>query len=111
MNIDKIYELIRKTGYIQSMNIYRKMDNNSTKEYNLILVLSTCPYYEGDAKVKLIFHNVQGFKLGDINNFYEVLFEILDVSDRQLEGIRYYVNELEYDMLSFWCSDIEYEIV
>lgn len=108
--LDEIYELIKKTGYIQSLNIYREMSYKSAKEYNLVLVISTCPNYEEDEKVKLIFHNVQEFKLGNINNFYKVFFEILDVSDRQLEDIRYYVHEIEYNMISFWCSDIEYEI-
>ncbi len=109
--LSEIYGLIKKTGYIQSMNIYREMDDNSTKEYSLILVISTCPFYEGDTKIKLIFHNVQEFKLGNINNFYKVFLEILDVSNRQLEDIRYYVNEIEYNMISFGCSDIEYEVV
>lgn len=107
--INEIYKLIEKTGYIQSLNIYREMDEVSTKEYDLILVLSTCPFYEDDTKLKLAFYNVQEFKLGDINNFYKVLFDILDVSDRQLEDIRYYVNEIENGVISFWCSDIQYE--
>lgn len=114
MNIDKldeIYNLIRKTGYIQSVNIYRNMKEDSTKEYNLTLVFSTCPYYEGDTIVKFIFHNVQVFELGDINNFYKVFLEIADVGDRQLENIRYYVNEIEYNMISFGCADFEYEII
>lgn len=85
------------------------MDNDSTKEYNLILSLSTCPFYEGDTRIKLVFYNIQDFKLGDINNFYKVFFEITDVSGRRLENIRYYVNEIEYNMVSFWCSDIEYK--
>ena len=49
--LSEIYGLIKRTGYIQSMNIYRKMDDNSTKEYSLILVISTCPFYEGDTKI------------------------------------------------------------
>lgn len=109
--LNEIYELIKKTGYIQSLNIYREMNDESTKEYNLVLVISTCPFYEGDAKLKLIFHNVQEFKLGNINNFYKVFFEILDVSYRQLEDVKYYVNEIEYNMISFGCFDIEYEIL
>ena len=108
-NLNEIYKLIKETGYIQSVNIYREMDTNSTKDYNLALIISTCPFCKGDIRIKLIFYNVQMFKLGDINNFYKVFFEITDVSDRQLENIRYYVNETEYNMVSFWCEDIEYE--
>lgn len=108
-NLNEIYKLVKKTGYIQSISLYRELDNNSTKEYNLVLNLSTCPFYEADTRVKLVFYNIQDFKLGDINNFYKVFFEIINVSDRQLENIRYYVNEIEYNMVSFWCSDIGYK--
>ncbi len=85
--LNEIYKLVKETGYVQSINMYREMDNDSTKEYNLILSLSTCPFYEGDTRIKLVFYNIQDFKLGDINNFYKVLFEITNVADRQLEDI------------------------
>ena len=107
--LNEIYKLVKETGYVQSINMYREMDNDSTKEYNLILSLSTCAFHEGDTRIKLVFYNIQYFKLGNINNFYKVFFEIINVSGRQLENIRYYVNEIEYNMVSFWCSDIEYK--
>ena len=72
--LNEIYKLVKETGYVQSINIYREMDNDSTKEYNLILSLGTCPFYEGDTRIKLSFYNIQDFKLGDINNFYKVFF-------------------------------------
>lgn len=109
--LDELYGLIKKTGYIQSIYIYREMDYNSTKESNIILVLSTCPFYEGDTKIKLTFHKVQELKLDKIDSFYNVFLEILDVSDRQLEDIKYYVNDIESYMISFACFDIEYEVV
>lgn len=109
--LDELYGLIKKTGYIQSMSIYREMNYNSTKESDLILVLSTCPFYEGDTILKLTFHRVQELKLGEIDSLYKVFLEILDVSDRQLEDIKYYVNEIEYDIISFACFDIEYEVI
>ncbi|MCI9079891.1 MAG: hypothetical protein HFH68_13410 [Lachnospiraceae bacterium] len=109
--LNEIYKLIKETGYIQSINICREMGNDSTKEYNLELILSTCPFYERDTRIKLVFYNVQEFKLGGINNFYKIFFEITDVSDRQLENIRYYVDEIEYNMVSFWCLDIKYRII
>lgn len=107
--LNEIYKLVKETGYIQSLNIYREMDNSSTKEYNLELIISTCPFYKGDKRLKLVFYNVQELKLGDINNFYKIFLEITDIHSRQLEDIRYYVNEMEYNIMSFWCSDIEYK--
>lgn len=109
--INKIYELIKKSGYIQTININREMDTESTKEYDVTLVISTCPFYEGDKKIKLIFHKVQDFKLGDINNFYKIWLEIQDISDRQLEDIGYCVREIEYNMISLLCWDITYEMI
>lgn len=109
--MNRLYEIINKTGYIQSINIFRKMGAESEKEYNLALVISSCPYNEGDIIVKILFHNVQEFKLGNIDNFYRISLEILDVSERMLEEIRYYVSESEYNMISFACSEWEYEIV
>ena len=109
--LEELYELIKKTGYIQSFTMYRDMDYKSTKETNIILVLSTGPSYDGDMKVKLIFHRVGELKLGDIEGLRKILLDIIDVSDRQLEDIRYYVDEIENNTISCWCSDIEYEIV
>lgn len=109
--INEIYELIKKSGYIQSINIEREMAEESTKEYNVTLVVSTCPFYEGETRVKFTFLNVDNFKLGNINNFYKIFLQIEDVSDRQLEEIRYLVQEIEYNMISFACWDIAYEIL
>lgn len=46
----KIQNLIRESGYIQSININREMGIESTKQYDLTLVISTCPFHEGDKK-------------------------------------------------------------
>ena len=57
------------------------------------------------------FYKVQEFKLGNINNFYKIFLEIIDVTDRHLEEIRYYVDEIEYNMISFACVDFKYELL
>lgn len=107
----KIQNLIRESGYIQSININREMGIESTKQYDLTLVISTCPFCEGDKKIELTFYGVHDFKLGNINNFYKVFIEIVDVSDRQLEGIKYYINEIEHNLIHFGCFDFEYAII
>ncbi len=109
--VNEVYDLLKKTGYVESINISREMDADSTKDYNLILVISTCPFCEGDIKMRLTFYKVQEFKLGNINNFYKIFLEIIDVTDRHLEEIRYYVDEIEYNMISFACVDFKYELL
>jgi len=40
-----------------------------------------------------------------------IFLEIIDVTDRHLEEIRYYVDEIEYNMISFACEDFKYELL
>ena len=57
--INEVYDLVKKTGYVEFINISREMDADSAKDYNLTLVISTCPFCEGDIKIKLTFYKVK----------------------------------------------------
>ncbi len=109
--IEDLYVLVKETGYIQSLTICRDMEEDSTKDFDMHLVLSKCPSTEEEKKVELVFHDVQELKIGNINNFYKLFLEVTDVSDRQLESIKYYVDEVEYNMLSLSCFEITYNIL
>lgn len=93
------------------MNISRRMDYDSIKEWNLTLVLSTCPSYNNDIKIKLNFYNVQDIKIGNINNFFKIFLEIVDISGAKMGNWKYCVEEIEYSMISLKCSDISYDII
>ena len=95
---NKLYEMVRATGYIEALNLSRPMEEKSAKEYNITLVLSTCPYEKDDLRVELKFNEVKDFKIGNINNFYKIFIEVSDVSERQLEHSTIFVqcNEIQY---------------
>ena len=42
-----------------------------------------------------------------IDNLFRVYISILDISNRQMEGIHYRVSEEENNLFSFLCKDIE----
>lgn len=113
-NMDELYKLINKTGYIESFSFSREMGEYSSKGDSLTMVLCDYPYKSGKDKLEIIFYNVQDIRIYNINDVFLVLTSVLlkieDISDRQLERINYQVGELE-DMFSFVCEDFEYRIL
>lgn len=107
--IDTVFKL-SANKFVESINVSREINYDSVSGYTLVLILSDYPYIGGD-KLKLTFHDVQELKLGDVNNLFDPLLKIEDVSDRQLENINFRVTELEYAMFGFWCKNFDYEII
>lgn len=107
----KLYEMVKATGYIESLNLSRLLEEKSSKEYNITLILSTCPYDEDDLRVELKFNEVKDFKIGNINNFYKVFIEVNDISDRQLENIRYVAEDVEHGTIFVQCNEIQYKYI
>lgn len=113
-NIDRLYKLINKTGYIESFSFNREMYEYSSKGDSLTVVLCDYPHKLGKDKLEIIFYNVQDIRIYNINDIFllltHILLEIDDISDRQLESINYKVEEIE-DMFSFVCEDFEYRVI
>ena len=107
----KLYEMVRATGYIETLNLSRSMEEKSEKEYAITLVLSTCPYEKDDLRVELKFNEVKDFKIGNINNFYKIFIEVSDVSERQLEDIKYIVEDVEHSTIFVQCNEIQYKYI
>ncbi|WP_251208400.1 hypothetical protein [Acetatifactor aquisgranensis] len=107
----KLYEMVRATGYIETLNLSRSMEEKSAKEYNITLVLSACPYEKDDLRVELKFNEVTDFKIGNINNFYKIFIEVSDMSDCQLEGIRYIAEDVEHGTIFVQCNEIQYKYI
>jgi len=89
-------------GYLKSFCLSRKCN-----EFSLTISL-----FEGgvDRESLLIkFINIKDLKIGDLNNVFNLLINIKDISDRQMERIKYKVTEDEYDSFSFYCEAFEKE--
>ncbi len=108
---NKLYEMVKATGYIEALTLSRSMEEKSAKEYNITLILSTCPYVENDLRVELKFNGVEDFKIGNINNFYKLFIEVSDISDRQLENIRYIAEDVEHGAIFVQCNEIQYKYI
>lgn len=113
-DIDTLYKLIGKTGYIESFSFSREMYEYPLEGDSLTIVLCDYPYKFGKDKLKIVFYNIQDIRIYNINNIFLVLSHIVltieDISDRQLEAINYRVEKAE-DMFSFVCEDFEYEVI
>ncbi len=109
--IEELNKIKKNKVYIQLIKLKRNLDENLSNALDLTIILSDYPYYEGDERLELSFYNIQEFKLGNINNLFRMLIDIIDISDRQLEECKYIVEELEYNTFSFQCYDFNYKII
>lgn len=100
----------KKYGCINSIYLCRNINEDGCSEYDLNLVLSDYPYWEGDLKLDIEFKGIRGLKLGDIENLYRVCINIDNVSSNQWEEVKYRVSEIENDIFSFWCKDMKFKI-
>ncbi|MCT4596535.1 MAG: hypothetical protein N4A50_01480 [Vallitalea sp.] len=105
------YNVQKKFGYIYSINLKRDIDANGCSEYMLDIILCDYPNYEGCPKLLLHFLEVRDFKLGNIEGMFKLLIHITDISERQMEGIKYKVQEEENTSFSFYCNAFEYKIL
>jgi hypothetical protein len=65
----------------------------------------------GARSLRIVFVDAVGIKIGDIDLLWGVMLRIRDISDHQLEGIRYRAVDEESDVVSLRCADFEFCIV
>jgi hypothetical protein len=109
--ISDFYCKQKKFGYLQSINLYRNIDEDGCSEYSLNIILCDYPYYEGDKKLLLTFLGVRSFKIGDLDGMFKLLVNITDISENQMEKINYKVKEEENEVFSFYCETFKFEII
>ena len=97
--------------FLQSINLSRDFNENGCSDYSLNIVLCDYPYYEGNQKLRLTFLGVRKFKTGISDGLVRHFVSIIDVSNHQMEGIKYKVIEDENDLFSFYCKTFKYEIL
>lgn len=109
--ISEFYKKQKDFGYLQSIELSRDFNENGCTEYSLSIVLCDYPYHEGNQKLLLTFLGVKNLKFGDLDGLVKHFINITDVSDHQMEGIKYKVREDENDLFSFYCKTFQYEIL
>ncbi|WP_341278970.1 hypothetical protein [Paenibacillus sp. FSL H8-0537] len=97
--------------YLQSFHLARNFNVGKDEEDILIITLCDYPFYEGDQKLVITFTNIKDLKVGDVWGIVDLEINILDISDHQLEGLKYRVKEEEYELFSFHCKSFDFEIL
>lgn len=110
-SVSEFYKKQKDFGYLQSIDLRREFNENGCSDYSLHIVLCDYPYYEGNEKLLLTFLGVKNFKIGDLDGLVRQFINITDISDHQMEGIKYKVREEENGSFSFYCKTFEYEIL
>ena len=108
--IDLVYKYQKQMGYLESIYVYRGDSYEDGTGFNVEIVLSDYPFYECDPKLVLKCYAVRRLSLSKIDNLCKALFEIENVYNYQMEDIHYTVKEIENNIISFVCKDIEVEV-
>lgn len=106
----EFYQRQKEFGYLESINLSRNIKEDGCSDYSLNIVLKGYPFYEGDQTLILTFWGVRNLKIGDLDGLLKLLFSITDISESQMEGIKYRVKEDENELFSFYCKTFEFEI-
>jgi hypothetical protein len=109
--ISNFYQKQKEFGYLQSINLYRNINEGGCSEYSLNISLCGYPFYEGNQKLLLTFLGVRNFKIGDLEGLFKLILNITNVSEHQMEGINYRVKEDENELFSFYCEIFEFQII
>ncbi len=105
--IDTIYEMQKKYGYIKSINFFREISGEECGKYNLELSLVNFPCWDIEEHLNIIFEGVSNLTLGNIDNLLKVFIKIDSIAEWQHEDTRYAVKECENDLFAFRCKNLK----
>ena len=105
--IDTIYEMQKKYGYIKSINLFREISGEECGKYNLELSLVNFPCWDIEEHLNIIFEGVSNLTLGNIDNLLKVFIKIDSIAEWQHEDTRYAVKECENDLFAFRCKHLK----
>lgn len=106
--INSIYDALTRFSYLEEIKIGRKISGNECSDYSVEIVLCEYPNFS-DEEYKLGFHGVRDLHIGNIENLFRVNLRIENISDWQIENVRYKVTEEENELFSFLCKDISFQ--
>jgi hypothetical protein len=96
-------------NYVKRVVVEKTFDVHDRPSCTLRIELATRVPFSGPI-LHITFLDAVDIKIGDLNHHWCVLLSIRDISDHQLERIRYRVNDEESAVLSLYCSDFDLHI-
>jgi hypothetical protein len=109
--MSEYYQIQKRFCFLESIKLSRDIGENNCAEYSVEIVLCNLPFYEGDNKLLLSFYGAKDIKIGRIEGLLDLLITIVDVSESQLEKIRFKVKEDENEQFSFYCDSFEFKMI
>ncbi len=96
--------------FLKTINVTRNISQESCSLYDVELVL--CKFDDDKIEnLQLRCINAFDLKINDIEGMSGLLLNIEDISDRQIEGGIFLVNEIEEGTFSFYCEDFYVELL
>jgi hypothetical protein len=87
--------------YLVSINLERSLIGEVLKSFSIQIVLNNI---ENESLI-LRCSNATDIKFKELEGTMSMVLDVEDISDYQLEGVRYRIRELEYNTFAFDCSD------
>ena len=91
--------------FLVSICLHREIRELKASPFDLSLKLQS----HGGACICATFLFVHDIRIGDIDNLYRIIFNVTDISKKQIEGATFQVSDIENDTLSFTCREIMIE--
>lgn len=91
------YDVIKKLIFTRDQGYQERVKNT--------LTVTFCDDIFCGDEFTVEFYDVADLKTGDLDGAGGVFLYAYDVSDRQLERIKYHIVDEEFHVLSFYCSD------
>jgi hypothetical protein len=99
-----------KYGFLLAMTFERHLTDSRCSLYLLDMLLCDLEKPSSE-KLHLKFYDVVDVNIRNIESMAGILLAIEDVSDRQLEGVKYRVSDQENEIVSFFCSQFSADLI
>lgn len=111
-NIEKFYKL-RPLQYkfLKSLYLTRNVSKEGCSAYEVELIFVTIDQNISPNSLRLRCANVVDIKIGKVEGMYGIQLEVVDIKDRQLEGVSYRIYEAENEAFSFLCADFQVDLI
>lgn len=97
-------------GYLLSFEFTREFNEVGCTDYSVNAVLGN--YQDNpNARIQISFEGVRNLKFGSLDGLVKNFISISDISDHQIEGVKYSVKEEENETFSFYCRSFNYEVL
>jgi hypothetical protein len=94
-------------GFVENIELSRHVRGNQADDYLVKVILRVA---DSDDRIRMEFRGAREIQFGRLEGLVASMISIIDVSDRQLEGLRYRVTDQEHGVISLYCASFSAEV-